>query len=274
MDVKKHIDRAEKEVARKNYDLAISLFDQILSIDPDNGPSRAGKRRAEIKKYAKSYPSSLTVGVKNSGYRLGMGFGQLCRLNGMVARLAEKALSNDPKNVKLNLALGQALLRAGHKNGAEAAYAVVAEFDPNDVAALKTLGQLYYESKKHDEALDCFERVLKISPRDQVALKMRKNLAAEGAIRSGGFESASSSRDLAKSKDQMQELERRQKIVRSAEDIDGAIEELQNELDDKPRRRRTPGPIGQPPLPEASPARSRRRLRRGPGPSARGSRNR
>ena len=40
MDVSKHIDRAEKETARKNYDLAISLYDQILAIQPDEGRAR------------------------------------------------------------------------------------------------------------------------------------------------------------------------------------------------------------------------------------------
>ena len=231
MDVTKHIERAEKEAGRKNFDLAISLFDQILSLDPDNGRARTGKRRAELKKYAKGYPSSLTRGIKNLGPRLGMMLGKTFRASGMVARMAEKALGNDPKNVGLNLTLGHALLKSGHRSGAESAFAVVAEFDPNDVESLKTLGRLYYEGKKWDDALECYERALKVSPRDQEAIKMRKNLAAEGAIKTGGFEQAKSSRDVAKSQAQLDEIERRQKLVKSEDDIAGAVRELKDKID-------------------------------------------
>ena len=232
MDVTKHIDRAEKEVTRKNFDLAISLFDQILALDPDNGPSRSGKRRAELKKFAKAYPSAFGISIKNCGHSFMIGFGRLVRMHGMVSRQAEKALSNDPRNVKLNLALGQALLKAGHKNGAEAAFAVVAEFDPNDIESLKTLGRLYYDAKKWDQSLECYERVLKVSPRDQESMKMRKNLAAEGAIKTGGFEAATSARDLARSKEQMDQLEKRQKLVKTSEDLDDAIVDLEKEIQD------------------------------------------
>ncbi|MCA9319597.1 MAG: tetratricopeptide repeat protein [Planctomycetes bacterium] len=234
MDTSKHIDRAEKEVARRNYDLAISLFDQILALDPDNGDARSGKRRAELKKFEKGYPSALTSGLKNLPHRIAMGLGSVLRMHHMVAGQAEKALGNDPRNVKLNLKLGQALLKCGHKKGAEAAFAVVAEFDPNDVESLKTLGRLYYDSKKWDQALDCYERVLKVSPRDQVAVKMRKNLAAEGAIKSGGFESAGSSRDLARSQEQMAQLEKRQKIVKTAGDLESEVTTLEAAIVENP----------------------------------------
>ena len=232
MDVSKFIDRAEKEAGRKSYDLAISLFDQVLVIDPNNGPARSGKRRAELSKYSKSYPSSLSCQLKNLPHSLILGMAKLCRLHNMAANQAEKALSNDPRNVKLNLSLGQALMKAGHKDGAEAAFAVVTEFDKNDIESLKILGKLYYDSKKYDKSLDCYERVLKVSPRDQEAVKMRKNLAAEGAIKSGGFEQATSARDLARSEEQMEQLEKRQKLVQSADQIGDAIKEVQAELKD------------------------------------------
>lgn len=234
MDTSKHIDRAEKEVGRKNYDLAISIFDQVLSLDPNSGPARTGKRRAELAKFAKSYPSPLGRQFKNLGHGLVMGLAKLFRMHGTAAASAEKALSNDPRNVGLNLSLGHSLLKAGHNAGAEAAFAVVTEFDKNDIDSLKILGKLYYDGKKYDQSLDCYERVLKVSPRDQEAIKMRKNLAAEGAIKSGGFENAGSARDLAKSQEQMDQLEKRQKLVRNTEDLGTAIEDLKKELEETP----------------------------------------
>ncbi|MCB9833020.1 MAG: tetratricopeptide repeat protein [Planctomycetes bacterium] len=235
MSAGKYLDRAEQELAKKRYDQAIALFEQVIAVEPDNGPARAGKRRAEIAKFAKDYPSGLSRGLGNLMPRLMMGLGGLLRMHGMVANQAERALSRDPRNVKLNLALGHALLRAGHKNGAEAAFAVVTEFDRNDVESLKILGSLYYEAKKYDQSLDCYERVLKISPRDQEAVKMRKNLAAEGAIKSGGFEKASSARELTRSQDQLDQLEKRQKLVRSPAELGQAIAELEKEVAGAPQ---------------------------------------
>ncbi len=234
MSAGKYLDRAEQELGKKRFDAAIALFEQVIALDPDNGPARAGKRRAEIQKLGKSYPSALTRGLRNLMPRLMMGIGKLCRMHGMVAQQAERALGNDPRNVKLNLALGHALLKAGHKKSAEAAFAVVTEFDPHDIESLKILGKLYYDAKKYDESLDCYERALRISPRDQEAVKMRKNLAAEGAIKSGGFEQAGSARDLARSKDQLEQLEKRQKLVRSAEELGEAIAELEEEARSAP----------------------------------------
>lgn len=234
MDVSKHLERAEKEAAKKNYDGAVLVYDQIIALDPDCGPARLGKRRASLKKFAKDYPSAGALAIKTLGAKIGVGLGRVLRLNGLVARCAESALTHDPKNVGMNLALGQALLRLGHKSGAEAAFAIVAEFDDRDVESLKTLGRLYYETKKWEDSLRCFERVLELAPRDQEATKMRKNLAAEGAIKTGGFEGAGSTRDLAKSKEQMDELEKRQRMVTSSDEIEHSIKKLQDDLKAKP----------------------------------------
>lgn len=64
---------------------------------------------------------------------------------------------------------------------------------------------------------------------------MRKNLAAEGAIQSAGFQTAKSSRDVAKSQSQMAELEKRTKIVESEEDLAGQIGALRKKADDSPQ---------------------------------------
>jgi tetratricopeptide (TPR) repeat protein len=116
---------------------------------------------------------------------------------------------------------------------------VVTEFDPQDVESLKILGQLFYETKRHDEALKCYERVLKINPRDQEAGKMRKNLAAEGAIQTGGFQTAKSARDLAKSQTDLSSAERDQKIVKSTSDLGEMVKELEAQLEKQPGDVRT-----------------------------------
>ena len=234
MDVTKHLERAAQEAKRKNYDLAISLYDQLIALDPNNGEARSGKRRAQLKKQERQPTSSLTAAMVNLIPNICIMIGGAVRLHGLVASCAERALGSVPDSVRLNLALGHALLSQGHNRGAEAAFGVVAEFAPNDVESMRTLGELYYESKKYDKALECFERVLKVSPRDQIALKMRKNLAAEGAIKIGGFEAATSARDLAQSQAQMEELEGRQKMVQTEESLEAAASAIRAECENDP----------------------------------------
>lgn len=233
-DVSKYIERAEQEAKRRNFDGAIALYAEILQIDPDSGEARSGLRRAALKKLDRRYPPRALLFLLNLPAWLLLGIARLFRAHGMVAGVCEYALRRDPRNPRLNLMLGNALLQQGHRNGAEAALAVVTEFDQTNLEALKTLGRLRYERKDLEGALDCFERALKVNPRDQDAARMRKNLAAEGAIQKGGYEEARSARDLAKSERQLKERERSQRIVRTSEDLESAIAELQEDLEKSP----------------------------------------
>lgn len=231
VDVSKYIERADQEVKRKNYAEAMALYRQILDIDPDCGEARAGIRHAALKKHEKRYPSGLERGVLNLPAAIGLGLARIFKAHGWAVGLCEGALGRDPRNPKLNHRLGHALLALGHMKSAEAAFRVVTEFDTKDAESLKILGQLYADRKEFEKAIECFERALKINPRDQEAGKMRKNLAAEGAIRQGGYEQARSARELAKSDRQLQEAERAQKIVRTSEDLDSAIQDARADLE-------------------------------------------
>lgn len=232
-DVSKFIERAEQESRRKNHDQAIALYKQILDIDPDCGEARTGIRRAALKKFERRYPSAIERGVLNLPQAFGLVFAGLFKSHGAVASLCEASLARDPKNVKLNHRLGHALLALGHEKSAEAAFAVVTEFDQKDSSSLKILGELYAKRKELDKALECFEKALKINPRDQEAGRMRKNLAAEGAIQRGGYEGAQSARELAKDQQAVQRAESKKRIVRTAKDVAAAIDELETQLEEQ-----------------------------------------
>jgi tetratricopeptide (TPR) repeat protein len=234
VDVTKYLERADTEVKRKNFDGAMALYAEILRLDPDAGEARRGLRKAALKKHEKSYPSAITRAVTNLVPSIGITFASMFKAHQSVVNFAESALKNDPRNLKFNLKLGHALLRLGHKKSAEAAFQVVTEFNEQDVESLKILGQLYYDGRRHEDALKCYERVLKINPRDQEAGKMRKNLAAEGAIQTAGFQTAKSARDVAKSQAQLSSAEREQRIVKTGADLEAMIQELEAEVEKNP----------------------------------------
>jgi len=84
------------------------------------------------------------------------------------------------------------------------------------------------------EALAMYERALKVDPRDQESLKARKDLAAEGALRSTGIEKAQSSRELIKDKEGQRQLERQERLQLSPEEIEQELEQLEAKLQETP----------------------------------------
>lgn len=230
MDVNKHIEKAEEAVRRKNFDYAISLYQQLLAIRPDEGRARAGLRQALSRRY--EYKKTPKVFAILSG-GLPLMIGNLYRAIKKPAKAAasfERYLVHDPNNPKVNGALGQCLEQAGHEASALAVYEHLAEVDPKDVEALKSAGKLLYKQRELDRALEYFEKALKIAPRDQEANKMRKNLAAEGALEKGGYETAQSSLELVKDKEQARKLESEGRLYQSEEDVEAALAEVEAEI--------------------------------------------
>lgn len=234
VDVSKYLERADNEARRKNFDGAMDLYAEILRLDADCGEARKGLLVSASRKFEKGYPSAVVTGLGTLGARIGIFFASMFKAHAAVAGFCEGAIRKDPRNVSLNMKLGHALLALNLRRSAEAVFAALADLAPEDTGSLKILGQLLYEQKRHDEAMQCFERVLRINPRDQEAAKMRKNLAAEGAIAQAGFKEAKSARDLAKSQKDLGDAERRQRLSKTAEDLADAVLELERALEQSP----------------------------------------
>jgi tetratricopeptide (TPR) repeat protein len=126
------------------------------------------------------------------------------------------------------------LAKAGCRRSALAVYAAYAEQQPRCLDACRAAGKLFQEQGKFQEALAMYEAALKVDPRDQEALKARKDLAAEGALRSTGIDKAQSSRDLIKDKEQQRQLERQDRLQLSAQEIDDELTQLETKLQQTP----------------------------------------
>ena len=51
MDISKHLERAGEAVRKKNFDFAITLYNQALAIKPDNREARLGLLRAAARDF-------------------------------------------------------------------------------------------------------------------------------------------------------------------------------------------------------------------------------
>ncbi len=80
----------------------------------------------------------------------------------------------------------------------------------------------------------CYQAALDLDPRDQEALRARKDLAAEGALREGGFDRAASSLELLETKAAQTRIERSRRLHVGREELEAELSRLEGELAGKP----------------------------------------
>ena len=231
MDLSKHLEKAREAVKRKNYAFAVNLYGQLLGLQPDNADARAGLRDALFRKAAAKKPSKFFALLGGGVHLITAKLMGALRQPKAAASAYERYLKLDPLDEGSNLALAASLERAGYANSALAVYRAWAEHQPRSLEASREAGRLLYEQGELQDALAMYEQALKVDPRDQDALRARKNLAAEGALKQTGIESAKSSRDLVKDKDQQRQLERQARRHLTPEEIDEEIASLEGRLD-------------------------------------------
>ncbi|MCK5943070.1 MAG: tetratricopeptide repeat protein, partial [Planctomycetes bacterium] len=161
VDLSKYLEQAADAVKRRNYAMAVKIYGQVLSIQPDFGEARAGLRRALFQKAAQKPPSKLTAMLFGGVHLLVGGLQRLVGAHAGAAKSYERYLTFDPAAEGANLKLGNSLERAGHAKSALAVYAAYAEVQPRCLEACRAAGALYYEQGKLDEALAMYEQALK-----------------------------------------------------------------------------------------------------------------
>jgi tetratricopeptide (TPR) repeat protein len=214
------VERAAAEAARRNYDGAVVYYLQALAIDPANRPARKGAREAELKKYEHGYPSGLTRFLTGFGPRLGVLLARLSKDPRKRMESIEKVLATDPRNVGLGMRLGAEAEAGDIPQAAAAAYEGILLGNPENVGALKALGRALHGLGEIDQAQAALEKAVKINPRDAEAQRLRKDAAADGYARDAGFAGARTTHDLLKDRETARSLEKGQKIVRGAEEVE------------------------------------------------------
>jgi len=238
MDVSKHLEKANEALRKKNFDYAISLYHQVLQLKPDHGEARRELRQALVRRAEYKQIPRLIALLQGLHQRAGILLGTVLKQPSQVILAAEGYLRNDPRNRNVNHALASALERAGHRNSAVAVWEFLGEDERIGDHALKQAGALYYSMAQLERALGCYETVLKRSPRDSEAEKMRKNLAAEGVLSSGSYDPSRSSRELIRDSGKQQVLEASQKMVTTEDERALLRTSLEQALESNPADRR------------------------------------
>ena len=228
MDFSKQLQKADEAMRRRNYDFAVELYQQLIEISPDLGEARSGLRHALKKRLDAKGGGSKFLRALGGAAPLAMAKTlRKAGKNDAAAKQLETYLSTNPLDEEANLLLGMALEDAGHSASALAVYEFLAEIAPKNPDGLKRAGAMAYRQGKHQQALEFYERALAADPRDQEALKARKNLAAESALSRSNTGQVTHSRDLIKDKDRSRELERSKRLVLSEEELRAELTKLE-----------------------------------------------
>jgi tetratricopeptide (TPR) repeat protein len=219
--------KAREAFKRKNYDAAVDIYLEAIQFSPDDVELFEGlKQAAEKRREGKG--KSL----------FGGGFGKLSigttRDPGKKVVACARYLAKNPGDKAVSMDLGDAAEAAGHLDAAIFGFRNAAQADPEDNVAWKRLGSLLFRRGRLKESMEAYGEAVRIDPKDQEALKMRKNLAAEGALKIGGYESAKSSRDLIKDKEVAGKLEREQRIQLTDQDAKDEASRLRAEIEKNP----------------------------------------
>jgi tetratricopeptide (TPR) repeat protein len=201
MDVDKFMERAEAALRKRAPDQAITLYRQVLTAKPGNGPARRGlmaayRKRADLKGGA----SMIDRATARSLHAAAMGLRSSKRWSVLV-KTCDAALEKSPHDGALVAMLAEGLEAQGLKDEALAAWESRLDADAQDLLALKHAGRLNYELRHIDIAIQQLERAHAIDRHDPEVERLRKNLAAEGTLASTRYESAQSSRDVIKDRD-------------------------------------------------------------------------
>jgi tetratricopeptide (TPR) repeat protein len=219
--------KAREAFKRKNYDGAVDIYIEAIQFAPNDAELFEGLQQAAEKR---------KEGKGRSLFGGALGAVSIKTTRDPMKRLIACArfLANNPGHKDVAMTLGDAAEAAGHIEAAVYGFRTASKADPDDNVAWKRLGALLYRLGRIKEAMDAYGEAVRIDPKDQEALKMRKNLAAEGALKMGGYETAKSSRDLIRDKEVAGKLERDTRLQMTAQDASDEAVRLRADIEKNP----------------------------------------
>ncbi len=225
---------------RNNYDIAIDLLMQCVTLTPGFSRARKFLRAAQIAKFRKEKKSKMATQVQEfSAMLLRMKIKGLLKAGKTEAALleCEKLLAMNPlhsQNVELAVEVADA---AGHPDAAlftvEAAY----ENNPDDMLLLRRVADFYMVVGDYTKARDAYVKLNAFLPNDQTIFKQLKDAEARMTMASGWEEAAGQKdgyRKLIADKDQAKSLDVKAKAVVAGSDADALIEEAKARLEKEP----------------------------------------
>lgn len=229
MDIEKIYDTGYQAFERGNFEYAIEMFKRIVTLSPEHVKARKALRATERKlagKPAKGFGSAL------AGFGL-MFAGNPKKNARKIMERCEDILVKDPWNKQALLKLGESALAGEFPETAVATFEDLLTLNHKDLKALKMLGRAYKLKEDYENAIKCYQKIMREKPGDVEAREEVKNLAASQSMRekwgqeekfTGKLRDEEEARDLAGDR-----------VIRTADDMDKAIQATKDLLARNPK---------------------------------------
>ncbi len=237
--------KAEQALKKRNYDYAVAMYVQGLSIDPDRPEERRKCRAAQVRSVQEN--GGTTTGGRMFQIKNAKTLGNAKKL-GMQKKYEEqiveieKILTIAPQYAPALMAQAEAFVATDRIQSAVQSYQWVIEVDPKAAAAWKALAKLYESQKDYEKAVECWERVKSAAPEDAEAGKSIRDLSAAVMMAKTEARQAASKDDsfraMLKSEDDSEELQKKGQMIRTADDAEAAINYKKAEIDKEPQNSR------------------------------------
>jgi tetratricopeptide (TPR) repeat protein len=163
---------AEIAAAAGNPDIAEEAYRRVLTVNPESGPAIAGLAHLLIKekKYDEAAPLIHSALLRDpNDPALNAQYAALLGAQGKsdeALATLEKLHSLQPNDQQIYAMLADGYLQAGEDEKADTAYTALLAASPNDPELLFSRGQVLIREQKYPDAIELFQRAVKIDAKD------------------------------------------------------------------------------------------------------------
>jgi tetratricopeptide (TPR) repeat protein len=215
--------KAVAAIELRNFGYAISLLQGILKQEPQFLTGRQLLRRTEVTRFKAAKKKFFNVSTASVSVMKAQR--EIKKDPKRAVELIEKILEDEPYHRQANLALKDAAAAAGWLETAVFALQTYLEENSRDTKVMHELARLYHDLGDSEREVEIYNRISAIDPADAAALRLGKDASARGSMKSGGWGSAESYRDLIKDKEAAVSLEQQSRMQLSDESLRQQIAE-------------------------------------------------
>jgi tetratricopeptide (TPR) repeat protein len=233
-------EKAVTAIQRNNFDYAISILNQVLTVEPGFFDARQALRAAQFKRGGAASGGFFKKMIGGATAQPALAKAQLTMRNNPLQAIQqlEELLNGDPQNAGGHKMLAEAALAANLPKTAILSLEIVYKQNPRDRDLATRLAETYADAGLNEKAEDVYNDLLRLRPNDPELLQAMKNVTARRSLADSGFEevaeSGGSYRELLRNKDEAAQLEQETRAEKSEDVTERLIREYEGRLASEP----------------------------------------
>ena len=232
MDAEPLFLRGKQAAAEGDYDYAITLFLDVLKLDPAHRNGRVALHSCEMKKFEAHGGVKAVRALKGIGPLVKMTFFRWKPEKVMEA--AEAYLVNDPTSIHVLVALAAALEKSGQLEAAADTLEFARQRNPTHVGVLWRLGDALSALGQYDRSVRCFQAIVSLRPNDRQAAERSRWVSAELHLQRSHLEGSHALREQLRDETTAKALAQADRMVRSSEDLDQEVAQRKKAAEENP----------------------------------------